>query len=262
VKRILKRKAVQTPDRAAKVLRTEQDLDVSGSTVRRAIKKIGMRYRIKPKKPQVTAADKVNRVKFATRKRRKGFWNLVWWSDEKAFEIHYESRGMWVDVNDEPIPRKKGVVTETVRVWAAVSHYGKSELYRIPPYWNADQYKSHLEEKALPDIRSKSPEGFIFEQDYDGAHTAKKVQNFLKEEKVDLLDDFPVHSADIPPIENIWKLLMDKMKYRNPKTKDGFYKALKEEWDKMTLEEIRNLTCTFKNRLSEIVRVDGEPIKY
>jgi transposase len=262
VKRVLKRKAVQTPERAAKILRTELALDVSGRTVRRAIKKAGMRYRIKPKKPTVTAEDKVKRVQFAKRRRPKGFWNLVWWSDEKAFEIHYEPRGMWVDVRDEPAPRKKGLVTETVRVWAAISHAGKSELYQIPSYWNADDYKAHLETKALLDLRTKSPNGFVFEQDADGAHTAKKVQNFLKEEEVDVLDDYPVHSPDISPIENIWKLLMDKMKYRNPKTKAGFFKALKEEWENISLEEVRNLTDTFKHRLSEIIRVDGEPIKY
>jgi len=113
-----------------------------------------------------------------------------------------------------------------VRVWAAISHEGKSELYQIPSYWNDDDYKSHLEKKALPDIRAKSPNGFIFEHDADGAHTAKRVQNFLKEQEVDVLDDYHVHSPDIAPIENIWKILMDKMKYRNPKTKAGFFKAL------------------------------------
>lgn len=262
VKRVLKRKAVQTPDRAAKVLRAEYDLDVSGSTVRRALKKAGMRYRIRPKKPKLNAVDKIRRIKFAKRRRPKGFWNLVWWSDEKAFEIYTEPRGMWVDVKDEPPPREKGVVTETVRVWAAISHFGKSELYVIPPYWNGDQYKSHLEKKALPDIRSKSSERFIFEQDGDGAHTAKKVQNFLKEQEVEVLDDLPSRSPDIPPIENMWKLLMDKMKYRNPKNKNGFTKALKEEWGNFTLEEVRNLTDSFKHRLDEIIRVDGQPIKY
>ncbi len=224
VTRVLKRKDVQTPKRAAVKLKTSHHLDISANTVRRTLKRERFRYRIKPLKPLVNRADEVARVNFARARRGKGFWERVWWSDEKAFEIHNEPRGIWVQVGDKVPVRKKGVVPPTIRVWGAISHEGKSKLYKIPSYWTAEDYKTHLEKKALPDIREKSKTEFIFEHDGDGSHRGKVVENFLKNEGIKVLDDLPAHSPDIPPIENMWKRLMDNVKYRNPQTKDGFGK--------------------------------------
>jgi transposase len=152
VTRVLRRKDVQTPKRASVKLKTSYHLDISASTVKRTLKCGKFRYRIKPLKPLVNKADEVARVKFARARRGKGFWERVWWSDEKAFEIRNEPRGMWVKVGDKVPVRKKGVVPPTIRIWGAISHEGKSELYKIPSYWTAKEYKTHLEKKALPDI--------------------------------------------------------------------------------------------------------------
>ena len=77
---------------------------------------------------------------------------------------------------------------------------------------------------ALIYFNVKNP---IFVQDNAPCHKAKSVLNFLKEEKVQLLD-WPAQSPDINPIKNLWKILMQRVMAKNPtNTKELWLKLQK-----------------------------------
>ncbi len=202
---------------------------------------MGLKSRVRPKKPRLSGRDLGRRVKFAKRRRGAEYWEKVWWSDEKAFVLHNDPRRQWVETMDEVEPRGKDLVEPTVRVWAAVSDQGRTQLYKIPSSWKAPEYVDFLKKKGTPDITEQSGGDFIFEQDGDGAHTGAVVQNYFVENGIEILPDLPARSPDIPPIENDWANLVGRLENRNMKTKEGLWKAMREEWEKMGQENKENL---------------------
>lgn len=258
VKKLLKRKRSGSAPKVAKKLKTDHGVSISARTVRRNAKEIGLKSRVRPKKPRLYKGDKARRLAFAKKRRPKGYWSTVWWSDEKAFVLHNEPRRQWVETMDEVEPRGKDLVEKSVRVWAAVSDQGRTEIYKIPPTWTSPEYVNFLKKKAIPDITQKSGGNFIFEQDGDGAHRGKVVSKYFTENDIDTLDDLPARSPDIPPIENEWANLVRRLENRNMKTKEGLWKAIREEWKKMGQEEDRNFSDSVKNRLKEIIATEGQ----
>jgi transposase len=229
VKKLLKRKRSGSAPKVAKKLKTDHGVSVSARTIRRNAKAMGLKSRVRPKKPRLYKGDKARRLAFAKKRRPKDYWSHVWFSDEKAFVLHNEPRRQWVETMDEVEPRGKDLVEMSVRVWAAVSDQGRTEIYQIPSTWTSPEYVAFLKKKAMPDITQKSGGNFIFEQDGDGAHR-----------------------------ENEWAILVRRLESRNIKTKKGLWKAIKEEWEKMGDEEDRNFSDSVKNRLKEIVGKDGQ----
>jgi len=105
---------------------------------------------------------------------------------------------------------------------------GKTELHFIPRSFKAQDYMDFLREKAVPDLTRLYPHKFrppILLQDGEGFHTAKKVQKFLSESVFQSIAPWPSHSPDLNWKENVWEMLMQGVRKRNPTTFDG----LKEE---------------------------------
>ncbi len=261
-KRLLKRKRSGSAQNVSKALKTDHGIDISPRQVRRHAGEMGLKSRVRPKKPRLYRGDKARRVKFAKRRRGAGYWEKVWWSDEKAFVLHHDPRRQWVESMDEVEPRGKDLVEPTVRVWAAVSDQGRTELYKIPSFWKAPEYVDFLKKKGIPDITKRSSGDFIFEQDGDGAHTGKAVQNFFHESGIEILPDLPARSPDIPPIENDWAILERRLENRNMTTKEGLWKAMKEEWKKMGQENKENLAASVRKRLKEIIASEGQATRH
>jgi hypothetical protein len=223
---------------------------------------MGLKYRIRKIKPRLTEMDRRHRVTFAKKRRPAGYWSRVWWTDEKAFTLHNDPRGQWVEVSDEVQPREKDLVEQSVRVWAGVSGYGKTKIFRIKSFWNSPEYRDFLKEKALPSIEEVSGGPFIFEHDGDGAHRGNVVKDYLAQRGVEVLDGPPAHSPDIPVIENIWAELVRRLENRDVKTVDGLWKAIKEEWENINQERLMNYINSVPQRLSEIIDLGGRITKH
>ena len=84
-------------------------------------------------------------------------------------------------------------------------------------------------------------------QDNAPCHTAKSVKTFLSEEDVTVME-WPAQSPDMNPIENVWKLLNERAKEKNPRNVEELWTNLKGEWGKISVDECKILIRSCSKR--------------
>jgi transposase len=261
-KRLLKQLKGGSSANVAKTLRMDYGIQITSRAVRIHAHELGLKSRVRPTKPRLYKNDFKRRLSFAHKRRGRGFWERVWWSDEKAFVLHNEPRRQWVETMDEVEPRGKALVEPSVRVWAAVSESGWTKIHQIESSWTSDEYVEFLKTKGLPSIREISGDNFVFQQDGDGAHKAKKVQKFFEENAIETLPDFPPRSPDLSPIENEWANLVHRLQNAKITTIRGLWTIIQREWRKLSQEREVKMARDVRKRLKQVIALEGKITKY
>lgn len=128
-----------------------------------------------------------------------------------------------------------------------------------------------LLQEALPEILS---EGMFFIQDNSPLHTARLVQEWLDqwchEHSIEIID-WPPYSPDLNPIENLWKLLKNKIHEKAPhlgalkSNKDSMEELIlvaKEAWLEILVDVFRSEVESMNRRLQAIIDASGYYTKY
>jgi transposase len=121
-------------------------------------------------------------------------------------------------------------------------------------------------EENLPTIASPRS---IFMQDNASTHTARVVQNWLRnwaeEHRVELLD-WPPYSPDLNPIENLWAILKENIikAYpelsdlpKNDETLQKLCEAAVAVWEEIKDRVLNKLVHTMVKRLQAVIDADG-----
>lgn len=265
VVRSLKRRASSSLREVAKKMRTEHDVTVSPATIRRIAMEEGLVYRRRRRKPLLTDAHRQARLRFARRRRPRGFWARVMWCDEASFALYSLTKGEWVEAGEEPAPHETVKWPPRIRVWAAISSKGKTPLVRIPKKMTSEEYEILLMEKLIPhmcDAINAGPQDFVFMQDGDGCHTAKRVRKRLENEGIEQLLPWPAHSPDLNPIENAWSIVERHLESVHPTSDRGLWEAMNEGWAKIDETQLLRLCDSLPRRLEMVKEAQGGHTKY
>ena len=63
-------------------------------------------------------------------------------------------------------------------------------------------------------------------------------------------------------MENVWKILKGNVRKKQPSTLMELEDYIYEEWNNIENKIIRNLAMSFKNRIEECIRLDGNITHY
>ena len=106
-----------------------------------------------------------------------------------------------------------------------------------------------------------SHSGYIyFQQDGAPAHRSKVAAKVFAELGIaPYLFPWPPSSPDMSPIEGIWRIIKTRIRNRHPRptTTPDLRNAITEEWDRITSNEILNLTSSLPERLEELLLHHG-----
>ena len=97
-----------------------------------------------------------------------------------------------------------------------------------------------LRQHVLPTLRSAANQPAIFMQDNAPCHISKSIKTFFTEKNLTVMN-WPAQSPDMNLIENVWKLLNERSKNRYPSNVDELWTYLKEEWEKISVDECGTL---------------------
>ena len=65
--------------------------------------------------------------------------------------------------------------------------------------------------------------------------------------------NWPSKSLDLNPIENIWKLLKQRVRKRLPQTLDKFEDIFHEEWNNLSNNIVINIYESFPRRIEQCI---------
>ncbi|KAJ5642736.1 hypothetical protein N7490_006736, partial [Penicillium lividum] len=162
-------------------------------------------------RPLLTEEHAMKRLRWAYRYRHftPEDWARVYWSDECTVERGIGVRREWTFTRPQNQPK------EGQMFWAAFSgaerRTGLIPLFGDPNSERGGVNRFVIEElyrRILPTLISN--EDGIFQQDNAPTHTAHVVRDALRDMCIEVMD-WPPHSPDLNPIENLWALLKAKI---------------------------------------------------
>ena len=92
-------------------------------------------------------------------------------------------------------------------------------------------------------------------------HTAKSVETLLSEEDVTVME-WPAQSPEMNPIQNVWKLLNERPKQKNPRNVKELWTNLKGEREKISIDECKTFIRLCSKRCQAVIESKSLHIKY
>ena len=104
--------------------------------------------------------------------------------------------------------------------------------------------------------------GYIFMDDNAPSHRARLVSDMKEESNVQFLVWWPPHSPDLNPIENLWGILKERVRHRNPQSRRQLWEMAVEKWENIPFETINSIVDSMPERFRLVLRHRGNSIKY
>ncbi len=196
-------------------------------------------------------------------------WRHVVFSDESRFNLFHNDKRTRVyrrrgeRFADNTVIEGDRFGGGSVMVWAAINHDFRSRLVVINGNLTARRYIDEILRPELVPLIRRRRNGLTFQQDNARPHSARVTQEFLRQERIDVLP-WPSVSQDLNPIEHLWDELGRRLRGRQhaPGTRQQLEIALREEWDNIPRRTIRRLCLSMPSRLRECQRKGGGHSRY
>jgi inhibitor of nuclear factor kappa-B kinase subunit alpha len=249
---------------------------VSVQTVRREMKRLNIKVKTPSKKRKLSPTHRAKRLAFARKLHDVGIGLLTLFTDStyvKLNEIAGKRRWVLEEDDNEYFYNKNCM---QLHFYGGICARGRTELIPVTgttglePYKKkargvgADEYNDRVLPILLEAGKRLYPSGvWRFMQDGARAHTAKKTKNkLMSEAKEQWIQDWPANSADLNPIEHMWRLIKDNLRGKEFETVPEFMAAAIASWHSIPARVVRSLVGSFGRRCRACVRAEGGYIPY
>jgi hypothetical protein len=271
--RLLIRKLTSGAADTAPQVKKLLDLNVSTQTIRRTLKKAGLKAAVKKKKPFLSKSHQRRWLEFALEYQHWTLddWSRVIWSDETKINRLGSDGRSWV-WKKPGSGLKQQHVSGTVKfgggslmVWGCMTPQGVGYMCKIDGKMDGELYTSILQDELLETVEFYGLDraNLIFQQDNDPKHTSHKASKWFKQNNINVLK-WPAQSPDLNPIEHLWYHLKWQLNaYEHPPAgMHELWERVQVEWDKIPKEVCRNLIESMPRRIEAVIKAKGAQTKY
>jgi transposase len=251
----------------------QQQIQLSADTVRRALKRSGLRSAAKVKKPLLKARHIRDRLAFAGKYKHwtVADWMRVIWSDETKINRFGSDGRKWCWKEPGSALKPSHVVGTlkhgggSIMVWGCMTAEGPGFLTKIDGGLDAELYCRILEGELQDTIEwyGMERDKVVFQHDNDPKHTARRTKEWIERNKLRVLD-WPAQSPDLNPIEHLWEHLKRRLEdYESvPSGVHELWERVQVEWEKISKEECMHLIESMPRRLAAVLKAKGSYSKY
>jgi len=110
-------------------------------------------------------------------------------------------------------------------------------------------------------VRTVTGKDGIYQEDGNRIHGLTGPRNLDEVKKalgIRTMERWPPSSPDFNPTENIWRILKQRLAQQGPFLRiDELKQALREEWARLTQDEIRHWIRSMPDRMKQAIERDG-----
>lgn len=242
---------------------------VSRQTVRRVLRRRGLRPRISKRGTEIKPINRVKRVKFAQNHANWTIkeWSRIVFSDEsKLYPKRTVTRVIWSRSHQKRSPPFEEPLEEmSINVWGYIRYDGVVEIFRFEDTMKQDKYigmlENHIDDALKPMRNQRTPLNFM--QDNASYHKANDVIKWLRENVQNFIT-WPSQSPDLSPMENVWAALKNELWNRREhiRSPNDVWRLSREIVRNFTLAFIHSLYNSLPERMESVIKNKGNRINY
>jgi transposase len=253
------------------ILQTKYHVEYSRSGLRKYMKREGYNARIKRRKPLVSKVNRLRRIAFAKAHMNWEVedWNKVIWTDETSFErIRRNQRqyfyAKYCDHSEEPFRLGVQKGGGSIMFWGCFRGDQIGFGRFLSGSVTKKQYQEVLNDEATQSLsKFACGDQFTFMHDNAPPHVAKETKELLDFFQWKTLQ-WPPSSPDLNPIENLWQCIKFHVYagsefHTIEELKDKVF-SVWESFDRSPI--LTNLIRSMPGRMREVIRKNGQPIRY
>lgn len=250
-------------------INSSRNRPISQPTIHRRLREANIKKYTTQKKPFISKANKLKRLKFAREHINKPleFWRNILWTDESIFSLDGTwGRQFFYSKPSEKL--KRAVVAPTrhsggghLMIWGCISYNSVGPITWLRGKLVQSRYLELLNDVALVAGCKLIGENFMLQQDNAPIHKAKMILKFLKDLDQSLLE-WPPQSPDLNVIENVWAYIKKKIPCDVGRTEEATWNAIINAWNTMPTDFLKNLIDSMPRRLAEVMKSKGGNTSY
>jgi len=190
-------------------------------------------------------------------------WDKVVYADECTVGIYWNNGQVWVQrgVHEAFLPENmadKYTHCEKINVWSCITAKGVGTLYTFTETMTGQYYADILDKCLLESVDHLLPDvgQWYYLHDNASTHHEGKVKAWLHNHGVICLD-FPPHSPDLNPVENLWSQLKRLVEDKHAKTIDQLQDAVHASWHEIQPEYLEHIVHSMPKRLQQVRAAQG-----
>jgi len=252
-----------------KKIKTNLNLNISTSTIRRILNEFGYHQFRAVKKPLLSEKNRIDRLNWAKEHQNWSYkeWENILWSDETPVHF-FNTRNYWVWRKEgerlDPKNVKKTVKHGggKIMIWGCFHGKTMGKLIRIEGIMTSKSYVEDICDEYLF-YYLQNNKNLTFQSDNDPKHRSKETKEAFQLEQVKEMI-WPAQSPDLNPIENCWKVMKDELydNYPNAKNADELFEFCEKIWKNMDKKYLKKLIMSMPNRCKEVIESNGNYTSY